>query len=62
MAVQKYNDGARVHVKNNPGVWVIMMHETIQKGASTKFTGKVKCRNPETGVIKFFSENACTPV
>ncbi|HEV7382340.1 MAG TPA: hypothetical protein VGN64_21240 [Dyadobacter sp.] len=62
MPVQKYIDGAKVGVKNNPGVWIIMMHETIQKGASTKFTGKVKCRNRDTGEIKFFSENACSPV
>jgi hypothetical protein len=61
MAVQKYNDGARVTVKNNPGIWVIMSHETIQKGTSVKFTGKVKCKHPESGTIKFFSENACSP-
>jgi len=62
MAVQKYNDGTRVTVKNNPGVWIIMEHETIKKGATTKVTGKVKCKSKETGMVKFFSENGCTPV
>ncbi len=62
MPVQKFIDGARVKVKNNPGVWVILSHETVQKGSTTKITGKVKCRNTETGEVKFFSQNACTSV
>jgi len=60
MPVQKFNDRVRVHVKNDPDVWMILEHETIKKGATTKVTGKVKCRNEKTGVVKFFSENSCT--
>ena len=60
MPVQKFNDRVRVKVKNDPDVWMILEHETIKKGATTKVTGKVKCRNEKTGVVKFFSENSCT--
>ena len=59
MAVQKFNDRVKVKVKNSKDVWIILAHETIKKGATTKFTGKVKCRNEETGEVKFFSENSC---
>ncbi|MBE9463317.1 hypothetical protein ACFP1I_28555 [Dyadobacter subterraneus] len=59
MAVQKYNDRVKVKVKNHPDTWMILEHENIKKGATTKFTGKVKCRNTVTGEVKFFSENSC---
>lgn len=59
MPVQKFNDGARVRVKNDSDIWVIIEHETIRKGATTKVTGKVKCRNNASGVVKYFSENSC---
>ena len=59
MPVQKFNDLVRVKVKNDPDVWMILEHETIKKGATTKVTGKIKCRNEKTGVVKFFSENSC---
>ncbi|PWJ57026.1 hypothetical protein CLV98_109135 [Dyadobacter jejuensis] len=59
MAIQKFNDRVRVRVKNDPEVWVILAHEKIPKGASVKITGKVKCRNEETGDIKFFNEKNC---
>ncbi len=59
MPVQKYNDRVRVKVKNNADTWLILEHENIKKGATVKFTGKVKCRNEKTGEVKFFSENSC---
>ena len=61
MAIQKFMDRVRVKVKNSPNVWIIIEHELIKKGATTKFTGKVKCRNTETNEIKYFSENSCEP-
>jgi translation elongation factor P/translation initiation factor 5A len=60
MPIQKFNDKVKVKVKNDPSTWMILEHEKIQKGATTKITGKVKCRNIETGQVKYFSENACT--
>jgi hypothetical protein len=59
MPIQRFNDRVRVTVKNDADVWMILQHETIKKGATTKFTGKVKCRNTVTGQVKFFSENSC---
>jgi translation elongation factor P/translation initiation factor 5A len=59
MPIQKFNDRVKVKVKNDADVWIILEHETIKKGATTKVTGKVKCRNMVTGQVKFFSENAC---
>jgi hypothetical protein len=61
MPVQKFNNGARVKMKNSSDVWVIMDHDTIKKGATTKVTGKIKCRNEKTGEVKFFSQNGCEP-
>lgn len=61
MPVQKYNDRIRVKVKNYADTWLILEHENIKKGATVKFTGKVKCRNEKTGEVKFFSENSCEP-
>ena len=61
MAVQRFNDKIRVKVKNDPDIWMILEHEKIKKGAMTKITGKIKCRNEKTGVVKFFSENSCEP-
>jgi len=46
-----------VKVKNDPDVWMILEHETIKKGATTKVKGKVKCRNT-VRQVKFFSENS----
>lgn len=62
MAVQKFNDRVRVKVKNSEDTWMILAHEHIQKGATTKFTGKVKCRNENTGEVKFFSEKSCEAI
>ena len=59
MAVQKFNDRVKVKIKNKPAVWLILEHENIKKGTTTKFTGKVKCQNLETNEIKYFSENSC---
>ena len=59
MPVQRFNDRVKVTVKNSKDTWMILTHETIKKGATTKFTGKVKCRNENTGEVKFFSENSC---
>jgi hypothetical protein len=59
MPIQRFNDRVKVTVKNDPDTWMILQHETIKKGATTKFTGKVKCRNTVTGQVKFFSENSC---
>jgi len=59
MPVQKFNDRVKVKVKNDPDIWMILEHETIKKGATTKITGKVKCRNTVTGLVKFFSEKSC---
>lgn len=59
MPVQRFNDRVRVKVKNDSDIWVILEHENIKKGATTKFTGKVKCRNEKTGIVKYFSENSC---
>ncbi|WP_131694756.1 hypothetical protein [Dyadobacter tibetensis] len=59
MAIQKFNDRVRVRVKNDSDVWIILSHEKIQKGATIKITGKVKCRNEQTGEVKFFNEKNC---
>jgi len=59
MPVQKFNDRVRVKQKSSTDTWLILEHENIKKGATVKFTGKVKCRNEKTGEIKFFSENSC---
>jgi hypothetical protein len=58
MPIQRFNDRVKVKVKNNPDIWMILQHETIKKGATTKFTGKIKCRNTVTGEVKFFSESS----
>lgn len=54
-------DGARVRMKGKPGIWKILSHESIQKGSGVKITGKIKCRNEETGEVKFCSEKNCEP-
>jgi len=59
MAVQKFFDGTRVKIKGNKDIWVIVNHESIQKGATVKITGKVKCRNEKTGEVKFCNEKNC---
>jgi hypothetical protein len=59
MAVQKFFDRTKVTIKGQKGVWMILNHESIQKGATTKITGKVKCRNEETGEVKFCNEKNC---
>jgi hypothetical protein len=60
--IQKFFDGARVKIKGKPDVWIILNHESIQKGAVTKVTGKIKCRNEKSGEVKFYNEKNCEPV
>jgi hypothetical protein len=58
---QKFPDGAKVKMKGKPDIWVILNHESIQKGSTTKVTGKVRCRNIKSGEVKFCSEKNCEP-
>jgi len=60
--IQKFFDGTRVKIKGKSEVWIILNHESIQKGAVTKVTGKVKCRSEKTGEVKFVSEKNCEAV
>lgn len=56
---QKFFDGTRVRIKGSSQIWKILSHESIQKGSMVKITGKVKCRNEETGEVKFCNEKNC---
>ncbi len=59
MAIQQFNDRVKIKVKNTEDIWLILNHEKIQKGSSVKITGKIKCRNLNTGEVKFFNEKNC---